>query len=135
MAAGHEEPSRPLAVGEMTTNSPEAYRQYVAGILEIENESFKNADREFEQAVELDSTFALAYFQLSWVYSGWGRGAPEHGLAYNYGAKAWEFRSHLGIKDRMRLEAWMQQLDSRKKNAIATYKEMIARWPGDGRML
>jgi tetratricopeptide (TPR) repeat protein len=120
-----------VPVEQITTISPIAYEHYVLGMLAIEKQRYFDAARQFERAVQLDSTFAMAYYQLSFVYSGLGRGVSEYEKPRIYAGKAWEYRSRLGIKDRMRLEAWRYHLDFRVNEAVATYREMLARWPDD----
>lgn len=133
--AGIEAPASTPVVGAMMTNSSAAYEHYVAGLATIENETWAAAAREFEQAVKIDSTFTLAYYQLSRVYSGYGRGAHDPKTARDYADQAWDLRGKLGIKDRLRLEAWRQELNRQEKDALATYREMLARWPDDRQLL
>ena len=81
------------------TDSPEAYRQYAAGELALHQREYENAIRLFEQAVQHDSTFALAYHRLAMARS-W------HGLS----DKASEATS-LAIKHADRLpERWQRLL-------------------------
>jgi tetratricopeptide (TPR) repeat protein len=47
------------------TSSPEAYRQYAAGEVEFHLGRFEVAGRRFQEAVDLDPEFALAYYRLA----------------------------------------------------------------------
>lgn len=58
-----QEPDRPVA--EVTTNSPEAYRDYLAGVESYYKFYLAEAVESFEQAVAKDSTFAMAYYYLT----------------------------------------------------------------------
>jgi serine/threonine protein kinase/tetratricopeptide (TPR) repeat protein len=124
---------RSSSVSEMTTDSREAYSHYVAGLLATEKEHNRAASLEFEAAVALDSTFALAYFALSNVYSRANRIGQE--AARRYADLAWEHRAKLGIKDRLRLEAYREYINDRNPEAIALYREVLARWPDDRQTL
>ncbi|HEV8538973.1 MAG TPA: FlgO family outer membrane protein, partial [Bacteroidota bacterium] len=53
------------SVAEVTTKSPEAYRSYLEG-LELNNRFYTaEAKAAFRRSIELDSTFAMAYFWLA----------------------------------------------------------------------
>lgn len=52
----------------VTTNSSEAYKHYLAGVDQCDKFYFRRAAKEFEQAVALDSSFAMAKAQLARLY-------------------------------------------------------------------
>ncbi len=52
-------------VSEITTDSPEAYRHFVLGVDKLQQFSKIEAFEELTRAVEIDSTFASAYYMLS----------------------------------------------------------------------
>jgi len=117
-------------VGSITSESTKAYRHYMAGLLAVDRYKPDEALREFERAVQIDSTFALALLAISTIHYR-GMAARNLDLALAYADKAWELRSRLGIRDRMLLEAWRYRLDLREGEARATYREILARWPDD----
>jgi len=121
------------SVTTITTDSREAYSHYVAGVLAREEHVLRVAIREFEAAVALDSTFALAYFGLSdaqyWSHQ------IERGPARRFADLAWRHRARLGIKDRLRLEAWRERLSDQISEAIVLYQQMLERWPDDRQIL
>ncbi len=61
--AANEE--RDPLVADMTSHSPEAYRHYFEGLDHRREFRFASAITSFERAVELDSSFAMAYYHLS----------------------------------------------------------------------
>jgi tetratricopeptide (TPR) repeat protein len=130
-----ETASAPVPVSSLTTDSPQAYQYFVAGILA--RDAFKDQEtvENLEKAVALDSTFALAFFELSRLYYSGTNIGVEYGLARENSEKAWRLRKRLGVKDRLRLEAWREQLDYRVGEAIDTYREMLDRWPDDREIL
>ncbi len=128
---GVEEQKTPPPVSSMTTDSPEAYRHYVAGLLAADNKDIEKAQPEFERAVALDSSFALAYYQLSkihfYILGGGGQKEKARALA----ERAWKHKANLGTKDRLRLEAWREQINDRIQDALDICREMLLRWPDD----
>jgi serine/threonine protein kinase/predicted Zn-dependent protease len=62
-AVAQKEPDPTVA--NVTTHSPEAYRYYLEGI-EYRNKVYaKEAEESFRKALKYDSTFAMAYYQLT----------------------------------------------------------------------
>jgi tetratricopeptide (TPR) repeat protein len=120
---------QPTSVADVSTASPEAYRHYTEGVLIRDIDPVK-ALRSFKKAVELDSMFALAHLEMSRMYLG-PIGISEDTAARIFAEKAWRFRSRLGIKDRMRLEAQRALIDDRVLDVLATDREMLSRWPDD----
>ncbi len=129
--SGVEATAAPPSVSALTTTSSEAYSHFVAGTMAREEARFDDAVRELRAAVQLDSTFALALFELSRVQDL----DLERETAGAYAKRAWELRTGLGIKDRMRLEAWRESVDNHDIDAIKTYREMLTRWPDDREVL
>jgi tetratricopeptide (TPR) repeat protein len=129
--AGAGTPAPPPTVSALTTTSAEAYRHYINGTLAREENRTPDALRELNQAVALDSTFALALFELSRAQNL----DLDRDVAASFADRAWEWRARLGIKDRMRLEAWRVHVDNRDVDAIGTFEEMLSRWPDDRQVL
>lgn len=124
----------PLAIGsvdQITSTSPEALRCFTAAEVATRDGREDEALRQLETAVQLDSTFALAWFRIADVY--WSRTQFVPGR--KYAEKAWELRSRLGIKDRMMLESRRFQLDRRITDGFDVRREMISRWPDDRTIL
>jgi len=115
------------SVGEITTASTEAYREFVAGEAAFREVKFRNALPRFQAAVGIDSTFALAWMRIATIHwlNGMGPSARE------CADRAWRLRSHLGIKDRMMLESRRLEMDRDLPAALDVYREMLTRWPDD----
>jgi len=62
-AAAGSEPDRRVA--DVTTHSPEAYYHYLEGIEYLQKYFREEAAQSFNQAVQADSTFAMAYYRLA----------------------------------------------------------------------
>ena len=71
-------PGGSLDLASALTTSAEAYRQFVAGELDLHEYRFEDASRRFEKALQLDPTFALASFRLG-MSQDW-LGEDEDGL-------------------------------------------------------
>ncbi len=118
-------------VGEITTRSPDAYRNYIAAELAAEEGRPQEALERLRAAVEIDSTFALALYELSRALND-----VDDPSFPDFARRAWRFRGRLGLRDRMKLESWMQAaIWGDYGEAIATYEEMLARWPDDRKVL
>jgi tetratricopeptide (TPR) repeat protein/TolB-like protein len=120
------------SVEQITSSSPEALRHFTAAEAIFEGGNLDEALRQLEIAVRLDSTFALAWLRMA-DFCIWWSAQPQ--LAKKYVDKAWEHRSRLGIKDRMRLDAIKLQNDSKQMAAFEVYEEMVERWPDDRSVL
>ncbi len=121
--------SRP--VDEITTESPEAYRHYMAAVLAREWYRPEDALEELQKAVAIDSTFALAYAELARLYWGTIGEFRDFDTSIENIDRAWRLRARLGIKDRLRLEAFRYDMDRQVTRAITTYEEILDRWPDD----
>ena len=130
-----EPPSERRATEEMITDSPEAYRHYQAGLLAKKSVLRKKAIEELEKAVEIDTTFSLAYFELVTCYWGPYEGTGSNPImAERYVNAAWRSRSRLNVRDRMRLEAMRARVLRSYEHFSEIndiYRELVMRWPDD----
>jgi len=112
--------SRSLA--DVTTHSQEAYRLYLEGI-ELNNKLYRaDAKKSFERAIELDSTFAMAYYQLA---SNWS-GATE---ADEYVRKAVKYSDNTNRLQRLYILALADGLAKDIDAAIADLQQIINEYP------
>ncbi len=119
------------SIASITSDNPRAYQHYMVGLLASEEGHLDDAIAEFERAVVLDSTFALAYLELGRHYLTYFGGQKA---MMSFG-KAWSLKSRLGIKDQMRLEAERENYGGQIGKSIAILKEMRKRWPDDRQVL
>jgi tetratricopeptide (TPR) repeat protein len=87
--------------------------------------------RELEQAVSLDTSFALAYIQLSRIH---GR-LQDNEASMKCAESAWRMRDRLSAKDRMALEAYLAGKQGRPLDALAIHRKIYDRWPDDSEAL
>jgi tetratricopeptide (TPR) repeat protein len=117
-------------VESITTENPRAYLHYMAGLLAKEEGRAKDAIAEMEKAIGLDSTFALAYYEVSRLTYSFRPGASDQSWAY--AEKARNLKSKLSTRDQMRVEAWWADTPARQ---IEILKEARKRWPDDRQVL
>jgi TolB-like protein len=55
-------------VADVTTHSPEAYRYYLEGFNYLQKFNDLEAEKSFRKALEIDSTFAMAYYGLTYLW-------------------------------------------------------------------
>ncbi len=63
-------PEQTRSVADVTTHSQEAYRYYLEGIDYYNKIYTTEAEKSFQKALEIDSTFAMAYYWLALISSG-----------------------------------------------------------------
>ncbi len=120
-----------VSVTAVTTDVPEAYDAYMAGIAAWQTFSLDEAIAHLENAVELDSTFALAYLELSKVLFRAGqRGGPVDA----YADMAVTYKSRVSPKDRLRIEIWKTNYGGGTASFSGinnTYERLLDLWPDD----
>jgi len=115
------EPDRPVA--DVTTHSPEAYRHYIEGVELGFKHYFADAERALRKAVELDSTFAMAYYRLAGLRSGAERRESA--------AKALRFSENVSHKEKLTIEGFHAFTNADPVTAIEKVKEIVKRYPDD----
>ncbi|MBK7092799.1 MAG: protein kinase [bacterium] len=115
-------------VSQLTTSNPEAYRYYHTGLNALLSSIWDEATENFEKAIAVDSTFALAYMRLGMVKIFQGR-MPD---AAPYFAQAKQLEANMPIRDRNLLDVysdlWLrQQFD----DAFVKIKTLVDNYPED----
>ena len=93
-------------VAVITSSNPEAYRYYILGMQEFDKFEFESSIAKFEEAIALDSSFALPYLRIGMAYSLRGRG--QQGMEYFRKAK--ELEAHLPVKEKSILDMYCDPL-------------------------
>jgi tetratricopeptide (TPR) repeat protein len=108
-----------------TTASLEAYRSYLAGIDELNRWNLAPAERSLRRAVELDTTFGLAYYKLS-LTRGWIAGQFDSaGLDAVH--RATQHAERLPEHDRAMIEAYRTFLEGDYAKSRAAYLALLGR--------
>ncbi|MDH3217605.1 MAG: hypothetical protein OEN01_15255, partial [Candidatus Krumholzibacteria bacterium] len=134
-ACGVEAAATPTLVDRITTESPQAYEHYIAGVLFRERNLGAKALGEWVKAVALDSTFALAHLELGRMYWSTIPDLRDVDKAQAHLRKADALKTRLGSKDRLRLDAARYDGQRQVARSIATYEKILERWPDDQQAL
>jgi serine/threonine protein kinase/Tfp pilus assembly protein PilF len=111
-------------VADVTTHSVEAYRAYLIGV-EKQNKFFMNEAREyFERAVQLDSTFAMAYLRLADSRVSGTYAEKKKALG-----KAVEFADHASKKEMILIRSEAAAFDGDVASAISGYETITELYP------
>ncbi|MGB5106071.1 MAG: tetratricopeptide repeat protein [Candidatus Zixiibacteriota bacterium] len=115
-------------VAQLTTSNPEAYRYYHAGLNQLLSSLWDQATENFENAIRIDSTFALAYMRLGMVNVFQGRMTD----AAPYFAKANKLEANMPMRDRNLLDVysdlWLRQ---QLNDAFVKIKTLVENYPDD----
>jgi len=113
------------SLATMTTSSPEAYRCYLEGI-ELLNKLYRIEGKEkLERAVELDSTFAMAHYELAM------RGFGGDEVAKRHIETAVRYIDKVTPMQRRQILAGAAMVENRYDEALAQYKQILADYPED----
>jgi serine/threonine protein kinase/tetratricopeptide (TPR) repeat protein len=116
------------AIGQITTNSPEAYKYYVEGVRLHEQGEWRKAIDFFEKAVAIDPEFATAYRSMGIAYSNLGYGAKSR----EYRKKAFDLSDRVSDREKYRNEAEYYALSDRTLDkSIEAFKKQLALYPDD----
>ena len=118
-----------LDVSAVTTSSPPALRHYLDGERLYRRGRILDAREELEQAVQIDSTFALAHYRLAWAHA-WSGGLMgertmnplRHALAH---------AERLPDRDRTLVEGFLMLNEGRFEDGRRILEPYLGRWPDD----
>lgn len=110
-------------ISDVTTHSPEAYRYYLDGVDYAAQLYTEEAYQSFRKAIEYDSTFAMAYFQMALV-SGME-------VRTKLIEKAVEYADHASEKESMYIRQFEALTNSDYERALEIVEELAAKYPDD----
>jgi tetratricopeptide (TPR) repeat protein len=117
-----------MQIRDVTTSSTEAYNYYLRGREEERDLDWDGARQSNEKAIELDPTFASAYFYLSWAHD-FLNNSRESGEALN---KAWNFSKKATEKERLLIEArYASIIEKNPEKYLRILKETADKYPKD----
>ena len=119
-------------VANVTTTNLEAYQHFFQGEQHINHLKFDDAEKEFRKAVELDSTFGLAWYRLTYTLN-WN-------TATNYRAKeplrkALSLISRIPGKEQYLLRALDAEQDGKFAQSVQILRDMEKIYPDDKEMI
>ena len=120
-----EEEDRPIM--EVTTNSIEAYRSYLEGIEYLDKFYFKDARESFSKAIEYDSTFAMAYFQIVFYGSSDKQKATL--------AKAVKYSENASRKEKLYIQSVEEYFSGGLSEYIKQMEKILEQYPEEKQIL
>jgi serine/threonine-protein kinase len=129
LLAGHGalQGSRITQIALVTTDSLPALKSYLRGIREFRAARFPEAATAFQEAVVADTSFALAWYQLSVTADWLQRADPAREAA----EQAVLFADRLAERDRRLLEALLSVREGDAVGAERLYREIVDTYPDD----
>ncbi|MFN8653323.1 MAG: protein kinase [Gemmatimonadales bacterium] len=106
-----------------TTQSLEAYRAYLQGLEDLNSWNLGAAEEHFRRAVQLDSSFGLAYYKLS-LARGWLAGQTDS-LGMDAIRRATLFSDRLTEHDRQMVTAYRYFLEGSYDKGEAAYRALL----------
>ena len=119
-AVAQQEPDP--SVADVTTHSPEAYRYYLEGVDHAFKYYSAEAEKSFRKALELDSTFAMAYFRLS-------QHAGTEDEYKRLVGKAVEYSDRASHKEKLYIKSLETQVSGNYKQTAKELKKLVERYP------
>lgn len=128
-------PGEPFRSSDAATSSYDAFKSYEKGMRHIYRFEYPEAIKSFEEAVKLDSTFALAHLRLAYC-----RGFSEATsfsagrnleLARQSLAKARYYGRNLSERDKRFAQAWEAMVRRDFKTIVAVMRELSVEFPQD----
>ncbi|HWO57000.1 MAG TPA: protein kinase [bacterium] len=116
-----------IPVSDATTNNPEAYREYLSGMEFYHALDWDAAHPHFDRAIELDSSFALAYLRKAIAYFSDGR--SEQGFAAM--AVARRYIDRVPTCERLLVQALAVEIGEKRdfESALRTLKRSTVECP------
>jgi eukaryotic-like serine/threonine-protein kinase len=118
-----------IGLARATTGSLEAFRAFLTGAEQLNRWDLAGAERDFERAIALDTTFGLAYYKLA-LTRGWLVGT-EDSISDRAMLRATTYSGNLPAHERTVINAYRAFLGGEYTQARSLYQQLIARDAGD----
>jgi serine/threonine protein kinase/tetratricopeptide (TPR) repeat protein/TolB-like protein len=116
------------SISEVTSSSLEAYRLYTEGLKAFNNVREADARDLFEKAVEIDPSFAMAYFRLANL----ARRMGDRERAEEYRQKGLAHVDRLPEREKLMVEAVeARNQEKNPQKAIKILEQLVERYPDD----
>jgi serine/threonine-protein kinase len=119
----------PLGLAQSTSQSLEAYRAYLTGVDRLNRWDLAGAERDLSRALEIDTTFGLAYYKLA-LTRGWLVGTNDS-VADRAIVRATAHSSGLPEHDRTVINAYRAFISGEFAEARGLYQHLLARDAAD----
>jgi len=119
----------PVGLARSTSQSLEAYRAYLAGVDRLNRWDLTGAERDLKRALEIDTTFGLAYYKLA-LARGWLVGTNDS-VADRAIVRATAHSGNLPEHDRTVINAYRAFIGGEFAEARGLYQRLLARDEAD----
>ncbi len=111
-------------VADVTTHSPEAYRYYLEGVDNLYKVYNREARENFKKALELDSTFAMAYYRLA-------NFATSEEEQKKLIAKALKYSDKVTQKEKLYIKVMQAGIENNQTQMIKELENIIKHYPDE----
>lgn len=118
-------------IAEITTSNLQAYQHFFKGEELIDKLKFKEAQKEFEQAIKIDSSFGLAFYRMAYAID-W---ESNKKLANKYVLKAYSLFQNIPEKEQYLVDALYAENKLDLEKALKILKEGEKKYPNDKEIL
>jgi serine/threonine protein kinase/tetratricopeptide (TPR) repeat protein len=118
-------------IAQVTTPNLEAYQHYFKGEEYINKLQFSEAEKEFNKAIRLDTTFGLAYYRLAYAIN-WEQDAES---ARKYIQKAMKLLDRIPEKEKYLVRAEYLNIEESFGNGLAVLIDMEKKYPDNKEMI
>jgi tetratricopeptide (TPR) repeat protein/TolB-like protein len=112
-------------IAQATTSSLEAFRAYLAGVDALNDWDLAAADRALQRAIEIDTTFGLAYYKYA-LTRGWLAGTNDS-VSMRAMIRASAHAGRLPLHERTIITAYRALLENEHPEARRLYQDLIVR--------
>jgi len=120
-----------LKISDVTTSSMESYHYFIRGQDALDKMYYEDAQNFLAKAIQLDSTFALAYLYLAWANDALSEDEARDAIYER--AKIYAHRA--GEKDSLYIEAYYANcIEKNPEKRLAILQEMAKRYPKEKRV-
>lgn len=119
--------ARVRRIAAVTTSSLPALKAYLEGERANRLGQYQHAIEDFRRAVELDTTYALAYYRLSQL----AEYVTQADLAQEAAEQAVRFAGRLPDRDRRMLEAFLAWRRGEHRRAERLYRSLVGSYPDE----
>ena len=117
-------PTETKPVAEVTTSSPEAYLSYIEGKAQLARAAGAEARIAFIRAIELDSNFAMAHFELAHLIP-WDPVGQKAAIL-----KALKFSENITERERLRIQSYYAlQIEQDASKACEILETIVDKYP------
>jgi tetratricopeptide (TPR) repeat protein/predicted Ser/Thr protein kinase len=120
------------SIKDKTTDSVEAYEEYLAGVESLNESDFDSAVPHLEKAIEIDPRFGRAYYKLAialWWQGGTRSVGVKDGAAMLERALAADIK--LSENDRRRIETFLPLMNWDYQGSVPALERLVEDYPDD----